>query len=116
MSDSFLPTCQAKVKEADDVKTRLIFDKVDVDDVKTKAQKEMTDLLQKRDEAQREFAANMSRQEVKFCCRRTSCTTGVGNQELHCEIKKNCFIFAGTGLDAAEKEPGLTREEEDAAG
>ncbi|XP_008327180.1 N-myc-interactor [Cynoglossus semilaevis] len=58
-----LETWKAKVKEADDVKTRLIFDKVDVDDVKTKAQKEMTDLLQKRDEAQREFAANMSRQE-----------------------------------------------------
>ncbi|KAM9365210.1 N-myc-interactor isoform 1-T3 [Pholidichthys leucotaenia] len=49
-----------KVEKADDMKSRLLLEKMSEDDTKAKAQEEMNAYLKKQDECQKEFAQRMS--------------------------------------------------------
>ncbi|XP_069011314.1 N-myc-interactor-like isoform X2 [Embiotoca jacksoni] len=56
-----LETWKTKVEKAQDMKDRLILEKLDEDDIKTKAQQEMMASLQQQEDAQKEFKQSMSR-------------------------------------------------------
>ncbi|KAM3862356.1 N-myc-interactor [Diretmus argenteus] len=54
-----LEAWRAKVKKADDVKSRLVLEKLTADEVKAEAQKDMFALKRKQDEYQRQFIETM---------------------------------------------------------
>ncbi|XP_073329989.1 N-myc-interactor-like [Pagrus major] len=55
-----LETWKTKVEKADDVKARLILEKLEEDDAKTKAQEEMLVCVEKQEECQKEFSQSIN--------------------------------------------------------
>ncbi len=54
-----------KAEKADDVKARLILEKLEEDDAKTKAQQEMLAYVRKQEECQKEFTQGMNTVQVQ---------------------------------------------------
>ncbi|XP_070831389.1 N-myc-interactor isoform X1 [Chaetodon trifascialis] len=55
-----LETWKTKVEKADDLKARLILEKLEEDDAKTKAQREMLASIEKQEECQKEFTQSIT--------------------------------------------------------
>uniref|UniRef100_A0A3P8U6P0 NID domain-containing protein n=1 Tax=Amphiprion percula TaxID=161767 RepID=A0A3P8U6P0_AMPPE len=61
-----LETWKSKAEKADDMKARLILEKLEEDEIKTKAQQEMMACVKKQDECQEAFTQSMSRVQDEF--------------------------------------------------
>lgn len=57
---------KAKAEKADDVKARLILEKLEEDDAKTKAQQEMVVCIEKQEDSQKEFTRSTNALQVQL--------------------------------------------------
>lgn len=57
---------KARVEKADDVKARLILEKLEEDETKTKAQQEMLACVKNQEECQKEFTESIDAVQVQL--------------------------------------------------
>ncbi|XP_074514366.1 N-myc-interactor [Sebastes fasciatus] len=77
-----LETWKTKADKADDVKARLILEKLEEDEAKAKAQQEMMACVKKQEECQKEFSQSMNAVQDEIQ------KLGKGKQELMDELKR----------------------------
>ncbi|XP_036965857.1 N-myc-interactor [Acanthopagrus latus] len=86
-----LETWRAKAEKADDVKARLILEKLEEDDAKTKAQQEMVVCVEKQEDSQKEFtrSTNALQDEIlKLGKRRQDLLDELKNHQAELEAKR----------------------------